>query len=92
MPGLMHVCNPYCGRCKPPKEPLLTCTACGTDNDPELGEYGVCKACGAPLPERTLPEPIMCLRINEMCAKPCGLGKVEPRVKTAKCSYHTPMS
>lgn len=91
MPGSMHVCNPYCGRCKPPKEPLLICPACGTYNDPEQGEYGACKACGAHLPPRVLPTPIMCKRISQMCARPCKQGEKPARQPSASCRYHTPL-
>ena len=91
MPGSMHVCNPYCGRCKPPKEPLLACTACGTFNDPERGEFGRCKECGAELPPRILPTPIKCLRIGQMCARPCKQGEKPGRLPNATCTHHTPL-
>ncbi len=86
----MHVCT-FCGKCRPPKEPKLICKHCGTWNDPELGEYGTCKECGGKLPERTLPEPIFCLKIEQMCARPCQNGRVKPRVKAKMCRWHTPV-
>lgn len=91
-PTSMHVCNPYCGRCKPSKEPLLVCPECGVDNNPELGEHTNCKNCGTKLPPRKIPEPILCLRIDQICARPCGLGSIIPRIKTKTCTHHTPSS
>jgi len=88
----MHVCNPYCGACKPPKEPLLICPACSTSNDPEAGEFAKCKTCGAELPPRKLPVPILCLRINQLCARPCGLGSKPPRSFVKHCLHHTPLT
>jgi len=88
----MHVCNPYCGACKPPKEALLICPSCGEGNDPGSGEFGNCKACGAKLPPRQIPKPIMCLKINQMCANPCGLGSKAPRVVVKACVHHTPLA
>ena len=90
MSSSMHVCT-YCGKCRPPKEPILICEYCETWNDPELGEFGTCKKCGKPLPPRQIPEPIFCLKIEKMCAKPCGNGKVKPRVVAKFCRYHTPV-
>lgn len=91
MTGAMHPCNPYCGICKPPKEPLLICPACNEENDPELGEFGSCKNCGAALPPRKVPEPIMCQKIDQICARPCESGKRETRNKIVRCIYHTPL-
>lgn len=92
MGTVFHVCNPYCGKCKPPREPLLICSQCETTNDPEQGEFGFCKACGAQLPPRQVPEPIFCAIVDEMCARPCGRGK-DPsisRTTSRRCIYHTP--
>ena len=85
----MHVCNPYCGRCKPPREPLLHCPACKAINDPLKGEFGLCKRCGAALPPRKLPEAAYCNRVGAMCANPCGQRDKEPLAAGASCPYFT---
>lgn len=87
----MHVCNPYCGRCKPPKEPLRVCPTCGAYDDSEHSEHGTCKECGGILPPRVLPQPLLCKRINQMCARPCKQGEKPPRTPVASCRYHTPL-
>ena len=83
-------CNPYCGGCKPPKEKPVKCPLCNTFTFRELKN---CKKCGAPLPERVPPVPVLCLYIGgEMCANPCGRHKKVPEDGIAKsCSYHTPL-
>jgi len=91
LPTSMHVCSPYCGICKPPKEAPLICPACNTLNDPELGEHGSCKACGAELPPRKVIEPVHCLKVDALCARPCGQSQKPPRTAAAGCIYHTPL-
>lgn len=93
MPTNMHVCSPYCGRCKPPKESLMTCPNCQNVIDPEI-EYndGICAKCGAQLPPRQVWEPIFCLKIKEWCARPCGMGKIEPKFYVKTCVHHTPLT
>lgn len=87
-----HICNPYCGRCKPSKSPLLICPECGVSNDPDLGEVGHCKVCNARLPEPKSPEPVYCNCIEDMCARPCGQAIMDfPANIRRVCIYHTPL-
>ena len=85
----MHclVCNPFCGRCKPPKPLPAKCPACGAYNfqQPEK-----CRVCSAVLPEPPKPVPVMCLYIGEMCANPCQKHKIAVSMKEpVNCPYHT---
>lgn len=87
-----HVCNPYCGKCKPPKERPVICENCGALNELAPDEPRICKKCGAMVPERVVPEPLLCKVIGEWCANPCKRGEEVPRlVSQKKCIYHTPM-
>lgn len=88
----MHVCNPYCGKCKPSKEPLLPCPECGTMNDPTRGDYEHCRRCGTKLPERKLPVPAFCTRVDAVCANPCGKKGGLPLSDGERCVYFTPVS
>lgn len=85
----MHVCNPYCGKCKPPKEPLLECPSCKTMNDPTKGDYKTCRRCGASLPPRKLPVPAFCSRVDAMCANPCGRKNGKRLLDGEQCVYFT---
>lgn len=89
MQSSFHVCNPYCGKCRPPKEKPLICPACEAFNDPTLGEFGSCKACGALLPERQLPVPEHCLVVDKVCANPCGRSKKAFEYGKGSCVYHS---
>lgn len=88
----MHVCNPFCGKCKPPREPLLECPECKTMNDPLRGDSELCKRCGAKLPPRKLPVPAFCTRVGEICVNPCGRKNGEPMPLGSHCVYFTPAS
>lgn len=91
--GYGHVCNPYCGRCRPPKEKPLLCVQCDTANFPDRGEFGVCKKCGAELPERRLPIPARCEHAGLICANPCGKSsEPQPLGRLVPCSFRTPPS
>lgn len=49
------ICNPYCGRCKPPMPKPVKCTHCGKHTIPDSIDPK-CKKCGARLtgPEITV--------------------------------------
>lgn len=84
-----HVCNPYCGKCRPPKERPLICPQCNRLNDPTQGEIDTCVVCGADLPERTLPVPEYCNLIKEICNNPCGKKNRSSGTEKVVCIYHT---
>lgn len=83
-------CSPYCGKCKPPKQMPQLCDSCRTLNFPDRGEVGVCKTCGAKLPE-VKPRPVVrCLTSGLVCANPCGNSKVRrPDGTTPGCKLNT---
>lgn len=86
-----HVCNPYCGKCRPPLERPLVCPECETLNYPERGETEFCKKCGARLPEREIRPVIRCSRSGLVCANPCGMNSVLPEDGgLAACTLVTP--
>lgn len=70
-------CNPYCGRCKPPKEKPRKCSTCGNYNFDVNAVR--CEDCGEILPERIKPTPAFCLQTQTMCPNPCGRSKVAPK-------------
>jgi len=82
-------CNPYCGKCKPPKEKLKKCPQCKHYNFPELKN---CKKCGAILPESAPRPTVMCIYIDKLCANPCGKYKEPPKngITEQTCKWHTP--
>ncbi len=83
------MCNPYCGRCRPPKEKPRSCSQCNKlcfDT-----ERTTCEKCGAELPPRIKPQPAECLYAGVVCANPCGKSTIESE-KPVPCAYHTALS
>ena len=71
-------CNPYCGRCHPPrKRRPARCVACGATNDFDGGQGagGRCSFCGAPLPEQRTQPTVRCRYSGELCSEPCGRSR-----------------
>ena len=88
--GGCWVCNPFCGKCKPPIK-KLQCPVCGKLNFPELMKENTCSKCGAVLPE-IKEERVWCTFIQQICINPCGKKNAvpaddEPRI----CEHHTPL-
>lgn len=91
MPGC-GMCNPFCGKCKPPMERGLQCPQCGRYYFPEFLQEMICKRCGAVLPERGERQPAFCNYSGMMCAKPCARHKVISRDGIYRpCAYNTPL-
>ena len=87
-------CNPYCGRCHPPrKRRPATCPQCRKTNDFSDGNLArtTCEFCGADLPEvRTRPT-VRCLYTGQLCSEPCGRAKEKPaNGKAASCENRVP--
>lgn len=67
-----YVCNPQCGRCRPPRRGMRRCPYCNvlampSDDSDILGE-NVCPRCGRTLPE---PESTKCEYTRRLCGIPC---------------------
>ncbi len=62
------VCNPFCGRCRPPQPKPMKCDSCGKLALRTRYETWECNHCGAPLPPR--PK-IKCNWSGRMCDVPC---------------------
>jgi hypothetical protein len=86
------VCNPYCGKCKPPMPKPLKCAVCGKHYLPDVNAKK-CIKCGADLPEF---EPIKkvtvkCTYSGLLCANPCNRHKAIPEGGVTKpCLRNTP--
>jgi hypothetical protein len=87
--GGCWVCNPFCGKCKPPVI-RLQCPECSKYYFPELSKEKQCKKCGTVLPEWIPPQAIWCAYIEQMCAKPCGRYSVTPEDDVFRpCAFYT---
>ncbi len=74
-------CNPYCGRCHPPrKHRPMRCPHCGKMNDYDAGEGvdGTCAACGGTLPKRRTQPTVRCKWTGQFCSAPCGRARELP--------------
>lgn len=91
MPGC-GICNPFCGKCKPPMERGLICPSCGRYYFPEFMNELICKRCGKELPGREVRKAEFCNYSGLMCAKPCARHKVISKDGTYRlCKYNTPL-
>lgn len=85
------VCNPYCGKCKPPKQKPVKCPACGKYNFLDLMEDTKCIRCRADLPIPPKPAIVKCLYSGLMCANPCKKHtKAYKDGSFMPCSNNTP--
>jgi hypothetical protein len=81
------ICNPLCGRCKPPIL-IIKCPTCGAYN---LANLANCKRCGAILPEQAEGPAIKCLYSGMMCVHPCNRHKIVPQHRAViPCRWNTP--
>lgn len=80
------ICNPYCGKCKPPKQRPMECPICGKLNNIELD---LCKKCGAPVPKIDYSTGI-CSYTGLKCVKPCGRYAIVPKEGLALCKFNIP--
>lgn len=86
-------CNPFCGRCKPPKMRVVVCPACSKEKafrKDELLKPGgtACAGCGEPI---TI-EAVLCARSGLMCAWPCKRCDEPTAEGPVECPYNTPPS
>ena len=87
--GGCWVCNPFCGKCKPPII-RKQCPECGRFYFPEMSPEIKCKKCGAELPEYIPSPPVWCAFIAQMCAKPCERYTLTSDDGIYKpCAFHT---
>jgi hypothetical protein len=93
MPGGCWVCNPICGKCKPPAKKAGSCNVCGfvtvfDKTDIVLKQSLCCKMCGADLSLLVVPAPVCCSYCGQWCAYPCGKGTgPEPKIGLQKCAH-----
>lgn len=90
-------CNPVCGRCKPPKQKVATCPACGAVTFFSKGEVLSagslpCPKCGEELLGMVAVAPVLCQRSGKWCAWPCGQGDKPADSGFADCPYNTPVA
>ncbi len=85
-------CNPYCGKCRPPRERPRMCPSCSMVVFPEQGDLHACPRCGANLPEKERKRPAFCHNTGLVCANPCGKAKTpNPGKNYLACGWHTPV-
>lgn len=90
-------CNPVCGRCKPPKQKVATCPACGavaffSKGEVLSAESLPCPKCGEELLGMVAVAPVLCQRSGKWCAWPCGQGDKPADSGFADCPYNTPIT
>lgn len=86
-----HACNPYCGKCRPPKERPMICTECEKLNFVDEILDDKCKYCGNTLPLRVKPKVLFCGNSGLLCANPCGKAKAANTSKHyVACPLNTP--
>lgn len=65
-------CNPFCGRCKPPRARPVQCPDCQTYNSPDFNQSNQCRKCGAELPvQAAVSRVVLCFYSGLLCANPC---------------------
>lgn len=89
-------CNPVCGRCKPPKQKVATCPACGAVAFFSKGEILSagslpCPKCGEELLGMVAVAPVSCQRSRRWCAWPCGQCDKPVVSGAVECPYNTPV-
>lgn len=98
MPGGCWICNPMCGRCKPPAYKSGTCPECGTMTlfDKAVIKQGgplPCKKCGVDLSEDVRPKVVKCNYSGLLCAYPCGNSTASKHeYGDQRCEMNTPPS
>jgi hypothetical protein len=81
------VCNPSCGKCKPPIQ-IVKCPGCGAHN---LANSKNCKKCRSNLPEPVEQSAIRCQYSGMMCANPCNRHQGIPKDGVVRpCNRNTP--
>lgn len=84
-------CNPFCGRCKPPKMRMVACPACRKEKAYRKHELlapggAACASCG----ERIAVSPVLCKRSGLACAWPCKQHDEAMENAPVECPYNTP--
>ncbi|MBP2649238.1 MAG: hypothetical protein H6Q74_63 [Firmicutes bacterium] len=81
------VCNPFCGKCKPPLK-IIKCSVCNANN---LSNGEKCNKCGANLPELPEGPAVLCAYSGQICTNPCDKHKKAPiRGEPRPCRWNTP--
>ena len=62
------ICNPYCGKCRPPDPKPVTCAECGEFVMLERNDLWICSRCGSDLPRRKV---YRCNWTGRECDIPC---------------------
>ena len=91
------ICNPICGKCKPPERRMVVCPECEKlslfeKHDIFDGEKKLCPRCGTEVTELLRIEPITCKYSGLICAYPCGRSTDDSRGVFLPCMSNTPMS
>lgn len=77
-----YVCNPQCGRCRPPRPAPRKCPECGKL---VLGEASSCRHCGARLQSRP---GVFCKFTDRICLVPCvRANELNPEGFAAQCPW-----
>lgn len=77
-----YVCNPQCGRCRPPRPAPEKCSECGKL---VLGGMRVCTHCGSPMPAR---QAVFCKFTGRACFIPCvRANEFDPQNPKASCPW-----
>lgn len=89
-------CNPYCGRCRPPKRRSVECPNCGElltfDKQQSLdGDVHVCYACDADVTALAHVQPLFCKKDGNWCAYPCGSHDTASDEADFACKHRTPV-
>ena len=89
------LCNPLCGRCKPPWRKCI-CPECGQAVLVEKKKYLAadhinCDSCGADVTDVIYVEPVKCGFSGWWCAYPCGKSKRDYSEEHGRCTFNTPI-
>lgn len=96
MPGTCFVCNPTCGKCRPPLKKAGFCPSCAGitlfDQAEVLSKKRLlCGTCKLDITDYVRPEPLICTFCGLPCAYPCGRAEEEPTLERGLCGWRTPL-
>jgi len=90
------VCDPLCGRCKPPRQKALHCPGCGAYNVFDIRIQVApparhCTGCGLDVTGLATPQTVECTYSGLLCANPCGRHARETEGERHRtCERNTP--
>lgn len=90
------ICNPTCGKCRPPDWRTITCPECEkitlfTRHQSLSGGVHRCKHCESDLSHLVFVDPVFCGYSGQVCAYRCGRYRDDNVGEYHTCTHFTPV-